>query len=99
MFVSLGVTRRRPIRAPRTDAEVLAHDEDMALLEAVRAGRVVRGDGNDSSILAPHLLDGRPVRLWLHRLAAEGLVNTPISGPPALAPRGERLIGGGRPAG
>jgi hypothetical protein len=78
---------------------VLAHDEDMALLAAVAAGRVVRGEGNDSTILAPHLLDGTPVRLWLHRLAGEGLVNMPISGPPTLTPRGERLIGGGRPAG
>ena len=45
------------------------------------------------SILAPHLLDGRPMRLWLHRPAADSLVNLPISGPPTLAPRGERLIG------
>jgi hypothetical protein len=70
---------------------VLAHDQDMALLGAVAAGRVVRGDGDDSSIIAPHLLDGRPVRLALRRLATEGLVHMPISGRPSLAPRGERL--------
>lgn len=59
-----GGAPRLPTR-PRTDAKVLAHDEDMALLEAISVGRVVRGKGNDTSILAPRLLDGRPVWLWL----------------------------------
>jgi hypothetical protein len=48
--------------------------------------------GGDASILAPHLLDERPVGPWLYRLAADGLANVPISGPPTVTPRGERLI-------
>lgn len=66
----------------------------MALLVAVRDGRVVRGDGagGDGSLFAPHLLDGQPVRLSLVRLAREDLIEMPISGPPRLAARGRRLL-------
>jgi hypothetical protein len=77
----------------RSDAEVLARVEDVELLRAVAAGRVVRGsDGLDRGIAAPHLLNGQPVRLSLRRLADEGLVVMTISGSPVLDARGRRLL-------
>lgn len=57
----------------------------MLLLEAVATGRVVRGaDGTDQTANAPFMLDGRPVRFQLRRLADEDLVHMPLSGPPSL---------------
>lgn len=62
------------------------------MLEAVADGRVIRGKGGETSIFAPHLLDGEPVFSTLYRLAQDDLVDKPISGPPRLAPRGEYLL-------
>jgi hypothetical protein len=77
-----------------SDREVLERPDDLAMLRAVAAGRVVRGadGGGQTSLFSPHYLDGRLVRLELRRLAAQELINMPISGPPSLAPRGWRLL-------
>ena len=65
----------------------------MDLLGAIAAGEVVRGmAGGDSSFQAPHYWLGRPVRMDLRRMAQEELILMPISGPPRLAPRGQRLL-------
>jgi len=64
----------------------------MTLLAAVRDGRVLRGSGDETTVFAPHFLDGEPVRLQLHWLAGHNLIHMPISGPPSLAPRGARLL-------
>lgn len=64
----------------------------MALLYAVADGRVYRGDGSDTAIHAPFLLDGESVRLGVMILSREELVRAPISGPPSLAPRGQDLL-------
>jgi hypothetical protein len=79
-------------RTQRSDARIAANKPDVALLRAVEAGRVVRGSGADTSIFAPHFLDGEPVRLQLRWLAGEQLMEMPISGPPTIAPRGERVL-------
>jgi hypothetical protein len=62
------------------------------LLASVAEGRVIRGESGETSMWAPHLLDGEPVRLQLRWLAGAELVAMPISGPPVLAPRGRRLL-------
>jgi hypothetical protein len=77
----------------RSDSEVLARHDDIALLRAVQAGEVVRGaDGHSTSINAPHLWKGSVVSLVISRLAREDLLFANISGPPVLAPRGRRLL-------
>ena len=79
--------------AARADEQILAHASDMTLLRAVADGRVLRGDsGTDTGLMAPHLLDGEPVRMSLRRLARDDLVEMPLSGPPRLAPRGTLLL-------
>ena len=84
---------KRRSRRERSDAEILAHPVDMAILRAVAAGRVRRGSsGADTRFLAPYLLEGESVRLPLQWLAREGLVRLPLSGPPELAERGRRLL-------
>lgn len=77
-----------------SDSELLNRPEDLALLRAVAAGRVVRGAerGGQTSVFSPHYLNGTLVRLELRRLAAQELIQLPISGPPSLAPRGWRLL-------
>lgn len=91
--VSNMSSRRRRGGIIRTDEQVLAHRADMALLRAVADGRVVRGQtGTDTGLMAPHLLDGEPVRMPLWRLTQEDLVEMPLSGAPHLAPRGRRLL-------
>lgn len=86
----------RSKRVPKwmSDRELLQRPEDLELLRAVAAGRVVRGadGGGQTSLFAPHYLDGAMIRLELRRLAAQELVEMPISGPPAVAPRGRRLL-------
>lgn len=66
---------------------------ELSLLRAVAAGEVVRGAGGDTSIFAEHLWSGENVRLPIVRLAADELVELPISGPPRLAPRGRAALG------
>jgi hypothetical protein len=76
-----------------TERELLARPDDLALLRAVAAGRVVRGEqGGETSVFSAHYFDGMLVRLELRRLAAQELINMPISGVPTLAPRGWRLL-------
>ena len=76
-----------------TERELLAREDDMLLLRAVAAGRVLRGEaGGEASVWAPHYLDHQLVRLELRRLATQELILMPISGPPVLAPRGQRLL-------
>lgn len=76
-----------------TDRELLARPEDLALLRAVAAGRVVRGEhGGETSVFSAHYFDGTLVRMELRRLVAQELINMPISGSPTLAPRGWRLL-------
>jgi hypothetical protein len=78
----------------RPDDAVLGNDDLMAVLAAVAAGRVVRGgSGTETTIYAPHLLDGQDVRPDVQVLHREELIEMPISGPPRLAPRGVRLLG------
>jgi hypothetical protein len=78
----------------RPDDAVLANEELMAVLAAVAAGKVVRGDsGAETAIYARHMLDGQDVRSEILVLHREELVEMPISGPPRLAPRGVRLLG------
>jgi hypothetical protein len=43
-------------------------------------------------LFSTHYLDGSIVRIELRRLAAQDLINMPISGVPTLAPRGWRLL-------
>jgi hypothetical protein len=76
----------------RTDEELLGNAAVMVLLAAVAAGRVIRGSGGETNTWAPHMLDGEPIRLQVRWLADAELVTMPISGPPALAPRGRRLL-------
>ena len=47
-----------------SDREILSHDDEIALLRAVAAGRIVRG-GRTEHTAAPYLLDGEPIRLNL----------------------------------
>lgn len=76
-----------------SDRELLERPEDLALLRAVAAGRVLRGEqGGETSVFSAHYFDGRLVRMELRRLAAQELINMPISGAPTLAPRGWRLL-------
>jgi hypothetical protein len=54
---------------------------------------VIRGaDGEQTSVFSAHYLDGTLVRIEPRRLAAQDLINLPISGPPTIAPRGWRLL-------
>lgn len=53
---------------------MLANELDIALIRAVAAERVIRGGDAPRSVGAPHLLDDRPVRMELRRLALEDLV-------------------------
>ena len=65
----------------------------MALLAAVAVGRVYRGeDGTDLSATALHLLDGRPVRFELRRLADDDLIRIPMSGPPKVTDDGKQIL-------
>lgn len=76
-----------------TDRELLERPEDLTLLRAIAAGRVIRGEhGGETSVFSAHYFDGTLVRMELRRLAAQELINMPISGPPTLAPRGRRLL-------
>lgn len=64
---------------PRSDAQVLAHENDMAILEAIAAGRYVR----------------TPESRWdLRRFDRGGLLlaGSAVSSQPVLTPRGERLV-------
>lgn len=90
--VTLLVVSNRRSKLWRSDGEILGRDSDVALLRAVASGRVVRGSGGDMGIMSPHMLAGEPIRLQLRWLADQELVEMPISGPPALAPRGRRLL-------
>lgn len=82
---------RRQGRGPwrRTDKELVTNDAVMLLLDAVAAGRVTR-QGTRAN--APFLLG--EVRVELRSLARDDLVYAPFGGaaPPALAPRGQRLL-------
>jgi hypothetical protein len=81
---------------PRPDRIILSNGPDLDLLRAVAGGRVLRidDDGHTGSpaIMAGHFLAGRSVRLELRLLAADDLIEMPISGPPRLAARGQRLL-------
>lgn len=91
-------SRRGRSGPSRTDEQILAHPADMELLRAVAEGLVGRGtSGTDTALMAPHLLNGEPVRLPLRRMAREDLVEMPLSGPPRLGARGRRLLSGGAP--
>ena len=80
------------VALPLTDQQLLDRPDDIELLRAVVRGRVTRADGS-TAISAPHVLDGLiPVRPELRRLADYELIWLPISGPPVLAPRGQRLL-------
>ena len=81
--------RSRPFRP---DEVILANADSMDLLYAVVDGRVVRGEGGDTAIHAPFMLDGQSVRLGIMLLAREELLDAPISGPPRLAPRGQAIL-------
>jgi len=62
------------------------------LLRAVAAGRFLRSaHGTQTSVFPAHYVDGSLVRLELRRLAAQKLINLPISGAPTLAPPGSLL--------
>lgn len=76
----------------RSDAEIVAHLDDVALLHAVGAGEVVRGRGRDTAIAAPHLWHGVGVRTDLRRLMRDDLIEMPISGPPRLTARGRHVL-------
>jgi hypothetical protein len=76
----------------RTDAELLATEHVMWLLRAVAAGLVIRGGGGETSLFAPYMLHDVNVRFELVGLNRQDLIRMPISGPPTLAPRGERLL-------
>ena len=80
-------------KTSRADDEVLALSVVMDLLGAVAAGEVVRGlAGGDTGFQAAHYWLGQPVRWDLRRMAQDDLILMPISGPPRLAPRGQRLL-------
>jgi hypothetical protein len=83
---------RQGKREPPTDDQLRARSDVMALLRAVADGRVVRGAREETSMFARHLLDGEDVRLQLRWLVGWDLIRMPISGPPSLYPRGERLL-------
>ena len=85
----MGERRAHRGPAPRSDAQILAHPEDMALVALVSAGRVTR---QSTRVNAPYTIDGDPLRMDLRRLARDELIYAPISGPPTLQPRGERLL-------
>jgi hypothetical protein len=76
-----------------TDEQLASRPDIVALLQAVAEGRVLRGaDGTASGFWAPYLLVGQNVRLMLKWLNARDLVAMPMSGPPHLYPRGERIL-------
>ena len=74
-----------------TDLQILRHDGDMALVLAVARGEPTRAGGSPGS---PWLLAGESVRMDLRRLAREDVLTAPMGGhtPPALLPRGQRLL-------
>lgn len=82
-----GRRRKQPFR---TDEELLARPETMAILRAVAEGRVTRnGTGYD----AGYVLDGELVgRLPFTGLVDQELIGLPLSGPPRLDPRGRELL-------
>jgi hypothetical protein len=87
---------RRIRREPRPDSWILDDGPDIELLRAIAAGRVVRADEDgqpgSTAIMAGHFLDGVSVRMNVLFLSDDELVEMPISGPPRLAPRGNRLL-------
>jgi hypothetical protein len=67
----------------------------MLMLELIAAGRIVRGpEGGGTGIFDPYVLRVQePIELrTMYRLAAHDVIEKPISGPPRLAPRGQRLL-------
>ncbi len=85
----MGERRAHRGPAPRSDRQILAHPEDMALIALVAAGQVSRESGR---VNAPYVVNADPLRMDLRRLAREELVHAPIAGPPTLQPRGARLL-------
>jgi hypothetical protein len=76
-----------------TDEQLASRPDIVALLQAVANGRELRGeDGTTSGFWAPYLLDGQNIRLTLKWLNARELVAMPMTGPPHLYPRGERIF-------
>jgi hypothetical protein len=74
-----------------TDREILSHDDEIALLRAVAAGRVIRG-ARTTHTAAPYLLNGETVRLNLAWLARQDLITMPLGAELQLLPRGRRLL-------
>lgn len=80
-------------RLPARSADQLVeHQPTMQMLQAIAEGRIVRGDGTDQAANAPYLWDGKPPTMLLRRLAREGLVTLPLSGPPKLNGDAELLL-------
>lgn len=83
------MSQRRATRGlpPRSDREIVDHEDTMLLLQAVAAGRVSRAStaANAAFTLHGHIVG-------LRSLAREDLVFAPIGGLPTLAPRGARLL-------
>jgi len=79
---------------PLTDTQILARPDIMDLVAAVAQRRIPRTGASPTAILAGYLLDGTTVLtlLDLRLLECSELIRVPISGPPALLPRGERLL-------
>jgi hypothetical protein len=93
MVSNMSSSARYP--RPRTDGQLLADPEIMWLLELIAAGRIDRGwDGGGTGITDPYVLRVQePIQTrMMYRLAFLELIDKPISGPPRIAPRGERLL-------
>jgi len=87
----MGSIRR--VGRRRSDAELLDLPRSLELLAAIEAGEVVRGmDGRSTGVTAPVMWQGWSVRLDVLRLFDDDLVWMPISGPPRLTTRGERVL-------
>ena len=74
---------------PRTDQQILDHPTNMWILGDIAAGRVTR-DG--THLNAQHLLDGKPLLIYMKRLARDDRVWVPIGNDPSIAPRGARIL-------
>lgn len=66
------------------------HADQLALLQAVADGRIMRGDGGYAAL---YLLDGQPVeRMQLWWLKKAALIDMPMLGPPRITEDGLKAL-------
>jgi hypothetical protein len=74
----------------RSEAAILADARTMRILVAVDGGRVRRGEGGGT--FAEYDLAGQSIKLSVHFLAEEGLLELHPAGPPTLSAQAAALV-------